>query len=595
MGLANLKISYLDGVRFYNAFIAGGHALIKEKSYLNQINVFPVADADTGTNLVTTFNAIINKSQKYPSLKDTIQSISDSALMGARGNSGIIFAQFLVGLSKELGDACSITIDKFAESAIRAMTHVYDSISEPVEGTILTVMQAWSQAIKSYSSFSQDYIPVLTSAYSVAQEALKETPNQLALLKEAGVVDAGAQGFVSFLSGIMDFITSGTIKGLEQDIPRNNQEDILNHDLLDNTGYRYCTEAVISECKLDLKQFKARFKNHGSSLIIAGSKTKMHLHIHTDRPDEFFNEVKDIANIEDIKVDDMFRQFQINHKRKYSIGIVTDSACDLPRDIIEKYQIQEIAFGINFGKNLFLDKQTITSDNFYYLLEHDRNHPVSSQPSPKAIESIYEMMNNNYQHTFAIHISKELSGLYSSAKNLSKKFDKVEVINSKHLSGSLGLLVLRLAIEIDKGRDYFQIKADLPQWISKTKILTDINTLKYFVRGGRISTLKGFAAQMLNIKPIISLDENGKGIAIGKSHSRKQNMKTIISKITDFAEGGKVWNYAILHAKAPQRAKEYADKLTLILKKEPAFTLAISPVIGVHNGIGSVAVCIMLE
>jgi len=92
-----MKIRYLDGIRFYNAFAAGGYSLIEQRLFLNKINVFPVADADTGTNLASTINSILNKSKKSCSLKDTIKSMADSALIGARGNSGIIFAQFLVG------------------------------------------------------------------------------------------------------------------------------------------------------------------------------------------------------------------------------------------------------------------------------------------------------------------------------------------------------------------------------------------------------------------------------------------------------------------------------------------------------------------
>ena len=589
------KINYLDGIRFYNAFAAGGYSLLQQKSYLNEINVFPVADADTGTNLVTTINSILNKSQKYRSLRDTIKSMAESALLGARGNSGIIFAQFLVGLSQEMGDYYSITVDKFADITSRAMSHVYASISVPVEGTILTVMRVWTEAMKKHSSDSPDYCKVLSSAYLAAEKALRNTPNQLEILKEAGVVDAGAQGFVSFLSGVMKFIKEGSLKSNPWKTQDVSQDKIGHSQAISDSAYRYCTEAIISNCKLSLVDFKRDFKEYGDSLIIAGSEEKMHLHIHTNRPDKFFYEVNHIATIEDIKVDDMHMQHQVSHNRKFPIGIITDSACDLPGEIIEKYQIQQIPFGINFGDNLFLDKQTLTADKFYYLLEHDKNHPVSSQPSPKAIDSIYEMMSNHYKYSFALHISKELSGLFASAETIANKYDNIGIINSKHLSGSQGLLILRLAQEIEKGKTVAELKDLIPQWIEKTKILTDIDTLKYFVRGGRISTLKGLAAQLLNLKPIISVDSNGKGIAIGKSYSRKQNMKSIIKMISDYAEQGKVWNYAVVHAKAPDRAELYANKLQQIFNKEPAFIVNISPVIGVHNGIGSVAVCLMLE
>ncbi|MBI9113203.1 DegV family protein [Maridesulfovibrio ferrireducens] len=243
----------------------------------------------------------------------------------------------------------------------------------------------------------------------------------------------------------------------------------------------------------------------------------------------------------------------------------------------------------------YLDKKTLSAANFYNLLEEDKNHPVSSQPSPSTIDTMYEMMSSNYKSTFALHLSKELSGFYASAEIIAKKYANIDIINSKHLSGSQGLLVLRLAEEIEKGTTESDLRVMIPQWIAKTKILTDIDTLKYFVRGGRISTLKGLAAQLLNLKPIISVDKNGKGIALGKSYSRKQNMKQIIKMITDFAGNKPVWNYAIVHAKADERANQYADKLKQVFEKEPAFIVNISPVIGVHNGIGSVAVCLMLK
>ena len=157
------------------------------------------------------------------------------------------------------------------------------------------------------------------------------------------------------------------------------------------------------------------------------------------------------------------------------------------------------------------------------------------------------------------------------------------------------MIGLRLAEKIGKGKTESELKVLIPEWIAKTKILTDIDTLKYFVRGGRISTLKGFAAQLLNLKPIISVDKNGKGIALGKSYSRKQNMKQIIRMITAFAGKNPVWNYAIVHAKADERANEYAEKLREIFKNKPAYIVNISPVVGVHNGIGSVGICLMLK
>jgi uncharacterized protein len=132
-------------------------------------------------------------------------------------------------------------------------------------------------------------------------------------------------------------------------------------------------------------------------------------------------------------------------------------------------------------------------------------------------------------------------------------------------------------------------------WVAKAKLWVDIRTLKYMVRGGRVSPLKGLLAWLLNIKPIISLDEEGRAVALGKSFSRRRNMTKIVGMIRREAAGQKVWNYAIVHAQNPYRALRYAKELGPVLGRKPAFIMDISPVIGVHNGIGVVGICLMFE
>jgi hypothetical protein len=587
------KIRYLDGIRFYHAFTAGGLELIQHRRYLNKINVFPVADADTGTNLAATIQAILNQSQQFRSLQATVKSIAESALIGARGNSGIIFAQYLVGLSLELENTSRISVSKFAESAFRAVEHVYNSLSNPVEGTILTVMRAWSSALQKHSSQNPDFCAVLKAAYSEAEKALRNTPEQLEILKKSGVVDAGAQGFVHFLEGILDFIQQGSLRQKREPIPQIEKDVIKNEHALTDAEYRYCTETILSNCSLDVRAFKETFSQFGDSLIVAGSQAKMHIHIHTNEPDIFFYQVKDYATIETIKADDMHSQFEISHKRKYPLGIITDSACDLPREMLEKYQIQQISFGINFGDTIFLDNITINSEQFYKMLETDKHHPVSSQPSPQVVQNMYDLMSQNYEKVYAVHVSKHLSGIFSSAQSLSQEFSNIRVVNSKHLSGTEGLLVLRIAQAIEQGLQENEIDATIDEWIEKSTILTDIDTLKYLVRGGRISPAKGVIAKILNLKPIVSVDKDGKGIAIGKSFNRKQNFTKIMGMLKQIATQNDIWNYSIVHAKNETRAQQYAEKLTQIFGKEPAYIMPISPVIGVHNGIGTVAVCVM--
>ena len=207
-----MKISYIDGNRLYNAFLAGGAAVISQQDYLNKINVFPVPDADTGTNLASTMRSIMEGSRLYKSLSKTARSIADSALIGARGNSGIIFAQFIHGLSMELEDGNRTNVRDFAKTARSSLKYVYESIMEPVEGTMITVIKDWVNSLDEQSNRTTDFSSLIAETLKAARKSLADTPKKLKVLADAGVVDAGGKGFVDFLEGIWEFISRGKLK-----------------------------------------------------------------------------------------------------------------------------------------------------------------------------------------------------------------------------------------------------------------------------------------------------------------------------------------------------------------------------------------------
>ncbi|MDD3051122.1 MAG: DegV family protein [Candidatus Cloacimonetes bacterium] len=588
-----MKKSTINGVNFYNAFRAGAQAIICNREHLNKINVFPVSDADTGNNLVHTIQSILEKTQHSESLKDTLDSLAANALAYARGNSGIIFSQYLCGLSKEICEDSEATIDYFAKSARNAVKYLYDSITEPVEGTMLTDIRDWADSLFHHSSKNHDFFVVLKMAFKDAVTSLNNTPNLLKKLAEHGVLDAGAQGFVNFLEGVINYILNGC--HLNQAIETVVYEDIPDFHDNQKPAFRYCCEAVLNNLDLSLNELRKELQVKSDSLILAGDSAKIHLHIHHNHPDELFAFLDEVAKTSQIKVDDMLLQYDIAQNRKYSLGLIADSACDLPEEWRMKYQILTIPFGINFGDRFYLDKTTINAEQFYNKLKSDLNHPQSNQPSPALIESILQFAASHFEKTFSIHISRELSGIFNNIVSSCKKYSQIQPVNSKNLSVSSGLLTYRIADAIEKKWSFEEINLKISEWTEKSRIFTDISTLKYMVKGGRVSPLQGFAAKILNLKPIVSVDENGKGIAYGKSFSRKSNMKKILNIITNLAEKNEIWNYAIVHADNADRAQKYAERLTEILKKEPAYVMPLSPVVGVHNGIGAVGIGIMLE
>lgn len=591
------KIQYLDGVRLAIGFQAGANNVTQDKEYLNKINVFPVPDADTGTNLASTLQGIAHELTIDSNFSVVMNKIADSALNNSRGNSGIIFSQFLFGVNDYFTDKESITASELSESLEHSVTLLYNSLNNPVEGTIITVIKEWTKSFANYSEKYLDIEKIIKYSLSDAQKALENTPNQLEVLAKAGVVDSGAKGFVDFIEGIYQFIKSGDIKTIPK--PIKVDTEISEHIIDDKESirYRYCTEAIVTSESVDFIKLKKELNKFGDSVVVAGSPQKLRMHIHTNEPDHLFEKLKDYGNISNLKAEDMVRQYEISNERKYSIALVTDSASDLPEDIIRNNQINVIPFTINFGDTAYLDGITINTARFYDFLETNPNHPVTALPSPNTVKNLFSYLLTHYDKVICVHLSRELSGTFNQTEKIAKDFseDELLVINSNNLSVSEGLVVARIAEAIKDGRSFEQIRSDIEGWINKSKILVDIATLKYMVRGGRVSQLKGLMAKVLNLKPIISLDEDGKGIAYGKTFSRNANLKKIVADIAKFTEGNEVWNYAIGHGKNLERAEKYAIELEKIIGKPPLYIENISPVVGAHNGIGVVGIGVLLK
>jgi DegV family protein with EDD domain len=169
------------------------------------------------------------------------------------------------------------------------------------------------------------------------------------------------------------------------------------------------------------------------------------------------------------------------------------------------------------------------------------------------------------------------------------------VIDSKNLSGALGLIVLRTARAIEEGVDHSALVEMIENWIADSRIFVSVKTLDYMVRGGRVSHLKGFVAKLLNVNPIVSMDSNGKSLLFGKTFSQKTNVEKVLSHIKQISEGKRIWNYIVLHANNSEGAKMYSNGMRLITGREPISTINISPVIGSNAGVGALSVALMFE
>jgi uncharacterized protein len=580
---------HLSNELLFKSFMIGAQNVILEKNQLNSINVFPVPDGDTGSNLASMMSSILEHSKLGTTSEETIQSIADAAIVGARGNSGIIFAQYIIGFSSGI-KANDIDTETFIESVERAANYAYKSISKPVEGTMITVMRTWAVAMKEFKQAASNFIELIGNAFEAAKEELARTPEKLAVLKENKVVDAGAKGFVHFIEGFVK-----ALKGEDIDLSVHQGEVIseLHVDHLEDSQFRYCTEALIRGQHLNLDQLKNNLESLGDSLVVAGSNQTVRVHIHTDRPDYVFAYLSGIAKISEQKVDDMKRQFEAANHRKYPIALVTDSIADLPEAMVDHYQIHMFPINLIINDTTYYDKVTIQSSRFYDMMDSLKVYPTSAQPNPKSLENFFSFLTTYYQQVLVLTVSEKMSGTYQAFREAAQKFKEVSdirVINSKQNSGAEGLLVMKAAELIASGTSLDELEKTMESLTSKAKILVSVKTLKYMVRSGRVSKVTGIIGKIMNLKPIISIDENGQGIIFEKSLSIKSSNAKIEKHIRGIVEQYGIESFAIVHANAPERAKQYTEIYQGIIGKKPAYVMDISTIVAMNAGIGTVAI-----
>ena len=595
----NINISYIDGVRFHRALSSGIQNVISRKEYLNKINVFPVPDSDTGTNMAFTLNAVLTgtASNVCQSISEMLYNIADSALDGARGNSGAILAQFFQGMSDGCKNSEKMTPNEFAEAIKLGSSYAREALGEPREGTILTILTDFSNhLINEITKGQTDFLELFNSAVIVAEKSLKNTPNQLKVLKKAGVVDAGAQGFVDLLHGIQQFIQDGNLKNistLKNITDSNIIENNIKSEPADLT-FRYCTECLIIGKNIDRTNLRSELKDFGNSLVIAGTKEKTKIHIHTNEPGKLFKFSEKFGNVINQKADDMFMQNEDAHGEHGDIAIITDSGSDIPDELMDKYNIHIVPVRYNFGDKDYIDKVSLTSKEFYNELQNNPNHPQTSQPTPGDFRKQYEFLSSHYKSLISIHLPHALSGTMQSAKTASNKIsknDKISIIDSLSISGGMGLIVTYAAEAAKMGYNKDEILNLIKNIIPKTNVYASVYNLNYSVKGGRIPKVVKTISDIIKFNPILSANEVGKmkisGGFFGKKKFAKKTANVLLKKLNK----SKTYRIIISHCECEERANRLLKSLkNNIPNIDYSYVIDCGSALGVHIGPGSLVV-----
>jgi DegV family protein with EDD domain len=594
----------IDGNILYRLFLSGSKHVHEAKLELDRINVFPVPDGDTGSNMSFTLGAAVAGAQSHSSASIVAGSMSDAALAGARGNSGVILAQFLSGFNEGIGSKAVLSLDAFVSSVETACARAYEALAVPAEGTILSAIRAWTEGLIDARIKSATLIELLDAAHPRLAAAVRDTPQSLAVLRDAGVVDAGASGFEALVQGFRAY-AAGSISDeeLSRGIVAAAPVHIEPEDEVPGSypALRYCCEFYMKPHEgeiLDAAALRALLERCGDSVIVAGGGARARVHVHADNPSSLAALLARAGTLIEQKAEDMALQYLDAHERLADVAIVTDSACDLPDDLIVRYRIHQVPLLLRFGEEEYLDKLTMTPELFYDRAESRAAFPKSSQPTAQAFSRVYGALLSRYRSVIAIHISRSMSGTYEAsareAARLSQETGaRIDVYDSKHLSGSLGLIVLKAAEMAAAGHDHDAILNALPELSRRAENLVSVRTLRYMVKGGRVSPLRGLAAQLLNLKPIVSVDKEGRSLLYGKSFSVKANKDKIVAMARDFSARGQCSEWAIVHARAGREAHELALRLEAALGKPPRYVCEISAIVGMNSGRGAISfVCL---
>lgn len=591
---------HMDGDALAAALTSGIHRVLGEQELLNRINVFPVADSDTGTNLSLSLGSALGLLAKpgEKHLGTMLAAIADALLDGARGNSGAIVAQFFQGMSDSAGEITRFTTYTFGKAVSLGNEYAHDALSEPREGTILSVIAAFSQSIAhQVSNVREGEFPVVMSkALERVEAALANTPNQLEVLRKAGVVDAGAKGFTELVAGIAGYLQDGTITPLPDTSFAHELEPALVFLEADNDSqFRFCTECIVTGTDINRRKLREALAELGDSLVLAGTKRKAKIHIHVDEPETVFDAAREYGEVSAQKADDMHRQQHATHGDKQRFAVIVDSAADITDEDMESHDIHMVPCRIQFGQHGYLDKVGITIDEFYGELESSPHHPTTSQPSPGDFRRQFQFLASHFDDVISINVMSSASGTYDAACLAASRTNArgmVHVVDSRNGSLGQGQLAVLAAECAEAGLDVDRTIAAVEAQVPQTTSYVILKDLRYAVRGGRLPAWVKTMADILRLTPIIYTTHEGKLRLSGFFFGRGNWIEKFARHVARRAPAGPV-EIGVGHAICAEDAAALEQHLHNLLPDIRKSRISgVSPAIGVHGGPGSLLVAV---
>ena len=602
-----VRIGYIDGRRLRRSLLAACEYAQGQRSELNRINVFPVPDGDTGTNLALTVRAISDhlRGNRDRGVAAVARGAAQAAILGARGNCGMMLSHFLLGFAEHLGDRVRVGAEEFASAMKGGVRTLHDALDDPVEGTILTVMRDSAEAAR--EAVSQDFVALLDHVVARARDSLERTPDLLPVLRKAGVVDAGAKGFVSLLEGVLLFLHGDPLLPAAP-----TEERVAVAEVSYSEGserYRYCTEALVRGDELPTQvEVRERLGSVGDSLIVIRSQDILKLHIHTDEPEWVFDYLRDLGELATHKAEDMRAQHATVGRAadahvtlaRRPVTLVTDSAADLPAEVVQAHGIHVVPLMLVTKDEEYRDGVDITAEEFHARLAGDESElPTTSQPSPAAFLEAFERAAEDGEQVLAVILGSSLSGTFGSAEAAARRFDGVPVHLMDTLGVSLleGLLVLKACELAELAWAPEDIVPELDRIRAQSGALFTVETFDRLRASGRVSFGRALLASVLGLKPILAISAAGKIEPVARVLGSKRVITAMIEEVAKrVPERASAVRFGIVHVGAASIVQPVTEALRR--RYGPSVDILITPatpVIATHLGVGAWGVIYLVE
>ncbi len=599
------QISALSPSLFLKMVFTGGKHIIQSESELNQLNVYPVPDGDTGSNMAALMRYIV--AQPYPTenFGSLLTALADASLIGSCGNSGMILSAFFVGLAKwhAVADNTALSINDFVDCLKSGVEQAHRAVANPVEGTILTVMKSWLHACTEAKSRYHNFVELFTSTLPTAESSLKQTEFQLAVLQENHVIDAGAFGFTKFLQGMQYALQNPAQLDVSWEIESAKQlpsSHPVHHVELSADAYRYCMETLLANSIDNLDALRHKMEPICDSIVLNQSPSHLKAHVHTTDIMQCTEILKDCGHIIYQKIDDIKMMWEVSEHRKHRIAVVTDSSADLPQSVRDSAQIHTIPIQVRIGEDSFLDRLTVNLKTLFEKAGQPGYKTSTAAPTSEIIRRYLQFLSTHYDSIIVLSLSSKLSSTYQVLSNQANYVAqttgvKIDVIDSQNICSAHGLLLMKVANMLDQGKTHDEIVHATLAARNKVHTYVAINEMKTMRESGRLSKFMHKMADWGHVKPILTLDHNGQVSLAGVALGKQKAWNKLIVLLEKAMKTTQHYTLMISHTSSAEHVEAFLqqvrDKTGAIIKS----ICDTAPSIGVHAGRGAIAIALINE